>query len=364
MWPYWIFFLFPAFLAINQGPVRLPLPKKWPIIWWLAYFALVMIIGLRFEVGGDWYNYLRHLENPFQEPLFEAMLSSDPAYKLLSWLAVQTGSGIILVNFVAALIFSWGLIVFCRTQPRPWLALSVAVPYLVIVVAMGYTRQGISIGLVMLAFVALSEKKMTRYFAFMAIALLFHKSAIVMFPLVALASPGKRWIKVILAAIFGILLYWVLVRDSQDALINSYIGAGYNSSGALVRLAMNAVPAALFLLFRKRFQLQKHDNSFWTVMALTAFLLIAAFPISPSSTALDRLALYWIPLQLFVFTRLPDVFGKHGSSNTVWVFLILLFYAAVLAVWLLFATNAYGWIPYKFFPWEWLWDLPLKARPV
>jgi hypothetical protein len=67
-------------------------------------------------------------------------------------------------------------------------------------------------------------------------------------------------------------------------------------------------------------------------------------------------------LQVFVFSRLPDVLGRPGKINANWVFLILLFYAAVLAVWLLFANNAYGWLPYKFFPWEWFWDLPSKPR--
>jgi hypothetical protein len=38
MWPYWLMFLLPSFLAINQGTVRLPLPKKWPFIWWAGFF--------------------------------------------------------------------------------------------------------------------------------------------------------------------------------------------------------------------------------------------------------------------------------------------------------------------------------------
>lgn len=362
MWPYWLFFLLPAFLAMNQGPVRLPLPKKWPIIWWTAYFVLALIIGLRYEVGGDWFNYLRHLENPYQEPLFAAMLNGDPAYKLLSWFAVQTGGMMILVNFIAALIFSWGLIVFCRTQPRPWLAFSVAVPYLVIVVAMGYTRQGISIGLVMLAFVALAEKRMTQYFVFMTIALLFHKSAIIMLPLVALTSAGNRWLKIFLVAIVGVILYWVLVRDSADALYQNYVVAEFSSAGAAIRIAMNAVPAGLFLLFRSRFRLPVEQQKFWSMMSFLAFGFVILLQVSPSSTAVDRLALYWIPLQVFVFSRLPDVLGKPGRINANWVFLILLFYAAVLAIWLLFANNAYGWLPYKFFLWEWFWDLPPKPR--
>ena len=36
---------------------------------------------------------------------------------------------------------------FVRRQPMPWLGLLVAIPYLVIVVGMGYSRQAIALGL-------------------------------------------------------------------------------------------------------------------------------------------------------------------------------------------------------------------------
>lgn len=363
MWPYWVFYLLPAFIAINQKPVRLPVAKKWPVIWKLVFFLLIMFIGFRYEVGGDWYNYLKQFESPYHDFSLQGFLTGDPAYKLLLWIALNFGGGMVLINAVASVIFAWGLVTFCRAQPRSWLALTVAIPYLVIVVAMGYTRQGISIGLLMLAIVALSERQTVRYFIFMSIAVLFHKSAIVILPLVALASPGSRWLKLLLVGITGALLYWFLVRETADALVNNYVGAEYNSSGAAIRIAMNALPAGIFLLFRKRFMLPKAERSFWTMMSILAFVFIGLFLVSPSSTAVDRLALYWIPLQLFVFSRLPDVFGRPGAANSTWVFLILLFYATVQAVWLLYATNAFGWLPYKFFPWEWLWDLPGKIRP-
>lgn len=358
MWPYWLMFLLPSFLAINQGTAKLPLPKKWPIVWWAAFIVLALMIGLRNEVGGDWISYRRLLERVIYEPWHEQVIANEPAYLTLNWIAAHFDGGIYMVNTVGAFIFSWGLVVFCRSQPRPWLALSVAIPYLVVVVAMGYTRQAISIGLVMMAFVALFEKRMRHYFIFMAIAVMFHKSAIIMLPLVALTSAKNRWFKIILVLLTGAILYIGLIRGGTDRYMEHYIGAGYSSAGAAIRIAMNALPAGLFLLFRKRFRLPKDQNSFWTMMSVLALGLVAFLAVSPSSTVVDRLALYWIPLQMFVFARLPDVFGRYGSANTTLVFFILLFYAAVMATWLLFAIHAEYWLPYKFFPWDWLWDAP------
>jgi hypothetical protein len=364
MWPYWILFLIPALISLKQSSINCNRGVKWPTVWWLVLFFLTLMIGLRDEVGGDWSNYVGHLDKAESEGLMEALLQSDPAYKLLNWLAVQIGLGIHFVNSVGALIFSWGLVVFCRRQPRPWLALAVAIPYLVIVVAMGYTRQGISIGLVLAALVALSDKALLRYFCLMALAVMFHKSAIIMIPLVAFSSAGNKWWRMFLLLSIGITLYWVLVRDSTDYMVANYIGAEYDSQGAAIRVTMNAVPAIIYLFIYKRFQLPKDEQKFWALVSIGALAFIVLLLISPSSTAVDRVALYWIPLQIYVFSRLPDALGRPGSLNMGWTLTIVLYYTLVLFVWLVFAVHSTGWLPYRFYPWIWLWDLPSKYQFV
>ncbi len=44
-----------------------------------------------------------------------------------------------------------GLVQFCRKQPLPWLALAVAAPFIIIVVGMGYTRQSVALGFILLS---------------------------------------------------------------------------------------------------------------------------------------------------------------------------------------------------------------------
>jgi hypothetical protein len=48
--------------------------------------------------------------------------------------------------------------------------------------------------------------------------------------------------------------------------------------------------------------------------------------------ALDRIALYLIPLQLAVFAHVPEVFGTRQGRNTLFTAVVLLYYAAVLFV--------------------------------
>jgi hypothetical protein len=349
-------FIVPAYLAISKLK---PTPystlnfinNKWPFAWRFTFFVLVLMIGMRHEVGGDWAAYILNMENPEEFSEF-----ADPSNQILFWLGMKTGGGIYLVNLISAVFFSWGLVTFCRNQPRPWLALTVAIPYLVIVVAMGYTRQGVAIGLAMMAIVALGRGNILRFVFWVALAATFHKSAVILVPLAVLANTKRRIFTFLWVGIATVLLFYLLLQEALDNLISGYIQDEYESSGAAIRVVMNAVPAVLFLLFRNRFQLTKEQRSFWTWMSLSALLLVVALNISPSSTAVDRVALYWIPLQLFVLSHLPNVLGSRLGKNSFLVNLIVAYSASVLFVWLFFGIHSVYWIPYQFYPWVWLWQ--------
>jgi hypothetical protein len=91
-------------------------------------------------------------------------VKGDLLFDVLNWFGVKTGLGIYLLNLFSARAFTLGLMVFCRNCPRPWLALLLAVPYLIIVVAMGYTWQGAAIGMTLIAMVALEKKTFSNFY--------------------------------------------------------------------------------------------------------------------------------------------------------------------------------------------------------
>ena len=314
------------------------------------------MIGLRHEVGGDWFKYIEVLETYTDTSMSDKFGFQDPAFVLFNKLAVWTGTGAYLINLLSAIFFSWGLVVFCRTQPRPWLALVVAVPYLITVVAMGYIRQGVAIGIAMVAMVALGEGRTLRFMLWIAFAALFHKSAIILVPMAVLASTKRRVFTLLWVAVGSFTLFALLLQEATSFLIGGYLESGYQSSGAEIRIAMNALPGVLFLFFRKQFQLSPEQRSFWTWMAWSALLFVALLIVSPSSTAVDRVALYWIPLQLFVLSRLPNALGQRAGKNAAWIYAVVAYSAAVHFVWLVYADTAFAWLPYQFYPWVWLWQ--------
>ena len=324
---------------------------NWPTIWRIMFVVLVLMIGLRHQVGGDWYNYASNFITVSRYSYEEVLKLGDPGYNLLTWSAARYNFGMYFVNTTCAVIFAWGLVTFCLAQPRSWLALTVAIPYMVIVVAMGYTRQGVSIGLGMLGLVALSDRKMLTFAFFIVIAASFHKTAVILMPLAALANSKNRWISIAWVGLFSIVLSYLFLQESVDALKVSYIDVQIQSAGAAIRVFMNAIPAGLFILFRQRFEMAKCEKSFWIWMSLIALAFVVWLQISSSSTVVDRMALYFIPLQIFVFSRLPDTMGSLAGNNRLWVQLVVAYCALVQFIWLFYAVNAGSWLPYQFYPW-------------
>jgi hypothetical protein len=330
--------------------------RSWGIGFQLYFFLLLLMVGWRHQVGGDWGNYLPTIDAALQQSFTEAMgQNGDVAYKALTWLSAHAGAGIYGVNLVCALVFAFGLMVFCQNSPRPWLSLAVAVPYLTIVVAMGYTRQGVAIGLVMLGLVELDKGSTVKFVGWVVLAALFHKTALILIPM-AIFVGRKNWVALAGVLLTAFLMFFFLLAEYVDNLIAGYITDQYASSGAAVRIAMNAVPAVVFLVFRKRFHLTDAQKTFWTWMSIGGLAFIGLLAVSPSSTAVDRVALYWIPLQLYVWSRWPAAMARTHTAQLPWVVGVLMYSLAVQYVWLFYADHSHLWVPYQFYPWVWIWQ--------
>lgn len=352
---YWLIFLIPAFVAVAPHALTLGNRKVQPELlpWLLVALVLILTIGLRHEVGGDWVSYLGHVDYAREISVIEVIVEQkDPAYAVLNWIGANVNGGVYFVNIFCGALFSWGLIAFCRAQNRPWLALVVAIPYLVIVVAMGYTRQSVALGITMLGFVALQRENIWRFLLCIAVAALFHKSAIIVVPLAMFSTSRNKWLVLPAMVVLCLLLFFLLVKESLDILVENYIAAEYSSSGAMIRVVMNALPSCIYLIGRRRIKLLPSVDRFWTWMSWIGIAFIAILQISPSSTAVDRIALYWIPLQVFAWSRLPDVIHHRKLPEGVLVLAVVIYSAFVLHVWMNYADNSFSWLPYKFYPLE------------
>ncbi len=202
-----------------------------------------------------------------------------------------------MVNLICAAITVWGLAALVKREPHPWLSLLLAVPYLIVVVAMGYTRQGAALGFLMLGLASLLRtESLPRFLFWVKMAALFHRSAVVCLPMVAFLGNRGKIVDLALLVTAGLGLYTLLLQDSVYLLVKKYIGARYSSSGAAVRVSMSLLPPIIFFLYRRRFGFSEVEKRLCRNFSLVAIGSTIALVLSPSSTAVDRIALYLLPL--------------------------------------------------------------------
>jgi len=183
-----------------------------------------------------------------------------------------------------------------------------------------------------------------RYLLLVAAAALFHKTALVMIPLGLFLNRKGELFRAVAVLVLGYALWDLLLAEAQSGLWKNYVEAQMESSGAQVRVAMNLVPALMFLTYRKRWGELYGNQAFWLILSLGAVATV--FLVGFASTAVDRISLYFTPLQIVVLSRLPELMEEHFPQQTVTI-AVLLVYGLALYVWLNYATHAQYWLPYR-----------------
>lgn len=342
--PYWLLFSFFAVGALNSRihPAGAEAPKGGLLLFGAIVTAL--LIGLRQWVGADWRTYEFLFDFAAYRDLGAVLEVGDPGYQFVNWAVQRAGGELWVVNLLCAAIFVWGLLRLVRNQPAPWLAFLVAIPYLVIVVAMGYTRQAVAIGILMAGLASLGRgASILRFAVYMAFAALFHKTAVIALPIVIFAGQRNRLLNAIAGIAMFVLLYDLFLADSVENFVENYITAEYSSQGAAIRVAMNIVPALIVLIGGSRLGFTPQEEKIWRYFSYAAVGMVVLLVVLPSSTAVDRMALYIMPLQVVVLSRAFVFFGRWSTGRLV----IVAYLFAIQFVWLNFAQHARFWVPYQ-----------------
>ncbi len=303
--------------------------------------------GFRHQVGGDWYNYFEYAMSARTIEFSSYISSTDPAYALLNWVGGRGFGGIYFVNVISSILFMTALGKYCSRQPNPWIALVIAYPFLVMVVSMGFTRQAIAIGFCMLAINGIKDNHQAKVVFYIVIAALFHKTAIFFLaPIIFLM--GKQGVKKLIyltaltAVLFSILLY-----EHIDNLLIGYVEAQYNASGALVRVMMNALPALIYMSLQNKFDMGLQERRFWKIVSYMSLIFIPVLLIFPSTSVIDRLALYFSPIQLMLYSGFSTALRLPASSELIARFGLVMYSLFIFLIWMFYGDNSHAWLPYK-----------------
>ena len=348
MLPYWVLFMMFAVGAVAVRDQPGGVARSRPLLFFAAAL-MALFIGLRFEVGPDWAAYLEIYKAASRLDPGDLIGHDDPGFYALMWIGRQMRVDIWALNLACAAIFTGGLLAFARRQPNPWLAMTVAIPYLVIVVAMSGTRQATAIGFIFLGLAAFIDKKLYRFMFWVMCASLFHASALLMVVVVGLSYTRNRFQSIMLLCLAAFPAYYIL-SASFEVYINRYGNADIQSEGTIYRVMMNFIPAVYLLFNFKKFSGELHEHVLWRNLALVAIICIPLMLLVPSSTALDRVSLYVIPLQIYVLTRIPSIFSTSIKEYLVTTIGLVGVLASVMLVYFEFSSHGEYYIPYQLYP--------------
>ena len=339
---YWSIFFFISILATNQFKIE---KNLYAISKFLFLFVLSVFIGLRHEVGGDWDIYLNDFE--FNIQFFNIKNFSyvrDFGYELFSYICFNLGIGIYGLNFILSILFIYSLNKFANLfKDNYWLIILISFPYLIVVVSMGYTRQATAVSLVLLSICSLSNNKLYSFIFYAFVAILFHKSSIIMIPLIFITHLKLNYINILLFIILAIfsslIIYPEFARISSGYLSEQ---SKYISKGVYYRIFLNILAGILFLIFYKYLKINKRLDRLIILIFIINLLLL--FTIQNYSTLVDRIIIYFTFIQLIVFSRLYLIKKNYKIFFNLFVISI---YFCVFLVWLHFSIHSYAWIPYK-----------------
>ncbi len=342
---YWILFIIPAVFVLTSTKLDRNINF---IALLLLFLFLLLLIGTRHKVGGDWDSYYFHYIETLGISLSNALEGSktDTGYIFINWAAGKLDLGIYGVNFISGLFFVVGLFAFSVRMPMPWLTLVVFIPFLVVVVSMGYTRQSIAIGFEFFAINAINNSKNIKFIFLLFIGSMFHKTLILVSVLLLFLKGNFFTIKKIFFIFIFILSLTFFLIDYYQGFIKHYIENQKSSSGGGIRVFLNVLPAIVYLIYYKEWNKVFCCREVWTIFSVVS--IFSAVLLLFSSATADRLAMYLIPIQGYVWSHFPLLI-KDKLLRTVFIIAIVFFYAAVLFVWLNFGRYSDYWLPYQSF---------------
>lgn len=334
-----------ALIGIASDRQNDPLNIVWVRALWLV--LLTGFVGARFEVGGDWDAYSRFFHQ-LKGADVGSVLRWDPAYGALNWIGANVfGSSVVFVNSVCAAFLSAGVIGFCRILPNPSLALQLTLPYLVIVVGMGFTRQATAIGLIMWALASANESRTANSIILMVLAATFHKAAALLVPLLlwfgnTASKVSKGIILLVAATVAGALLL-----PTAGYSIGRYLFEDWASQGALIRALFNFSAAIVFLRFSEQLTFSDAHNNLFRAFSYAAIGFSLLLVLSPTSAIVDRMGLFLLPFQIAIFSTLPVLFAGRSFRRRLAEISLVVFAWAQFLGWFQLSPYASSWLPYR-----------------
>ena len=269
----------------------------------LSMAPFIVLSGVRYDVGVDYFFTYTKIYDYVAQGLTHAQVDTlwncEPGFYLLNKVIIRMGGGYVrLFTITSAIIISLFWIAFYQQSDNLCLSILLFFCAETYFITLAYVRQFIALAVIFygLKYIGKNDvKSILKFIICIVIAVSFHKSAIVMLPLI-IAPYVKLHPSVLAAAIFVISLY----KDRLEALVitllrytpyANYIGSVYQSSSRFYSTRPIAY-IVVFVLACFIYKKCKKDRKYHMMLNVTALLILITvnFDIMPQ---LDRITWYF-----------------------------------------------------------------------
>ena len=305
--------------------------------WFLVFVIFIFFVGLRYNTGGDFEIYYELYLKPKE-------VNTQFFYNFITSFFYQINLPFQLIVFLCACIFFFALFKFSLLQNSPYLSIYISFPILITVVSMGYMRQSLSLAFLFLAINSFYKRNNFFYYLNLLFGILFHLSLLIIFPIKQFAENSNLILYFVATIIF--LVFFYLFYDAFFILINSYYYSSQSieSLGAIPRIMLNIIPSIIYIIYYKKFFFEKRIKRLYLFIAICS--IFSSFFVFSYSTLIDRINIYFIPIQLFVYSNMENIF-KYKINHIYMILFVVFLYFIYFLIWSFYGSFSHAWFPYK-----------------
>lgn len=255
-------------------------------LWYTILLSLILIIGLRYGVGGDTWNYMGDYQwrVPLQEWEYKPLDPYQPGYTLLCALGKTISPEFYVFQLIHAFIINCLLFYFIVNNTKYWFSVLLAIFFTCyFYFTMEILRESLAVMVFVLNYDSYKDRKWIRYYLGVILSCTFHLSACFLIFL-----PFLSWLKInktyaIICVVFFIGMFFlknILESLTSIALVGEKISnyVDEDTHGLLadiLTLIRKAIFPLVFCVVAKK--IYKRDVEFENMIAIMCLFGIASF---------------------------------------------------------------------------------------
>jgi len=370
---------------------------------WISFFIfLLILLGSRNEIGGDWFKYLQNYtteENrvAFKKDLLNLNFENFDLFFFYFHFLSLLKFKIHFLYFTLSGLYLFGLYQYLKNLEFRWIGVLSSLPYLTIVVSTGYVKQSMAVSFIFFALFFLMRSKIKHMNLFILMASFCHISSLIFFLLNFFKIKTVSYKLSFLVLFILSFLLLLNFNDKMLHLIRQYVLYSDNySSGYIYRLVLSLPYLFLSFFLLKINYFESNYNkiaiyNFFTYLTLLLFFMailnvtyiyllqgkekflsdyfiffkmynemncmqkepcrFETFVNFEISTLIDRLNIYLMIIYPVIISDFFSYINHNAKIDnyfkvvTYLIFFIYIFFT--LHIWINGATHSGYWVPYK-----------------